>query len=136
MFQGVQMICTFIVWSCSAESLIIIQNKDDIRIRKPLEKWGVFHTITNISVGLLAESTSVNPKQCRKLKFNCMYIIIKRFFCCNLEYITSRTFALALRACANTFSLWKISFSLFIPNCTQNHLITYTNGIPVKLKMF
>ena len=35
--------------------------------------------------------------------------------------------ALALRARAIFCSLWKICSCLFIPNCTRNHLITYTN---------
>ena len=34
--------------------------------------------------------------------------------------------ALALRARAIFCSLWKICSCLFIPNCTRNHLITYT----------
>ena len=35
--------------------------------------------------------------------------------------------ALALRARVIFCSLWKICSCLFIPNCTQNHLITHTN---------
>ena len=37
--------------------------------------------------------------------------------------------ALALRARAIFCSLWKICSCLFIPNCTRNHLITYTNDL-------
>ena len=39
--------------------------------------------------------------------------------------------ALALRARAIFCSLWKICSCLFIPNCTRNHLITYTNITPL-----
>ena len=63
-----------------------------------------------------------------KLGFSCMLLISNHV----LEYISTRKFfqrpqsALTLRAPETFIGLRKIHSCLFIPNCTRNHVITYT----------
>ena len=64
---------------------------------------------------------------CISLTSNQMIFLVQIGINKNSQTFQRLQIALILRARAIFCSLWKIYSCLFIPNCTRNHLITYTN---------